>query len=96
MRYLTVDGMFAGTGIRDTVEGGYLTPSVLGLSSDLALRLAAWLQAYEAAHHAGYRDADQVAQLDQEGMRICVAVRQELPNTKVEYYSDALMQRFLV
>jgi hypothetical protein len=96
MRYLTVDGMFSGTGIRDSVEGGYLIPSDLGLSSDLASRLATWLREYAAARDAGYRDADHVAQLDQEGERICAAVRQELADAKVEYYSDALMKRVLV
>jgi hypothetical protein len=92
MRYLTVDGMFAGTGIRDSVEGGYLAPSDLGLSSELATRLSAWLREYETSHHAQYRDVGQVARLDQEGEESCAAVRQELPDAKVEYYSDALMR----
>jgi hypothetical protein len=95
MRYLTVDGMFAGTGIRDSIEGGYLSPSDLGLSSNLSSRLAAWVREYAAAHYAGYNDADQVARLDLEGEKICAAVREELPYAKVEYYSDGLMKRSL-
>jgi hypothetical protein len=96
MRYLTVDGMFSGTGIRDSYEGRYLSPSDLGLSPDLVSRLAAWLREYEGAHHSGYRNADHVARLDQEGQAISVAVRDQLPDAKVEYYSDALTKRFLV
>ncbi len=38
-RNLIVDGMLLGTGIRDAVAGGYLDPSEIGISNDLANRL---------------------------------------------------------
>jgi hypothetical protein len=88
--------MFSGTGIRDSVEGRYLTLSELGLSPGLASRLTEWLRAYEAAHDAGYRDENEVRRLDEEGIKISVAVRSELTDAKVDYYSDALMTRHLV
>ncbi len=50
MKYLTVDGMLSGTGIRDSVDGGYLSPKALGLSMHLTEKLARWLERYEHAH----------------------------------------------
>ena len=96
MRYLTVDGMMSGTGVRDSVAGGYLHLSDLGLSPPLASRISEWLRAYAAAQLDGYRDKARVTMLDEEGLRICAAVRDEVPDSKVEYYSDALMQRQLL
>lgn len=90
MRYLTVDGMMSGTGIRDSVEGGYIEISDLGLSESLTQRLASWLLDYEAAHFDQYRDATRVADLDEEGLEICSSVRDEISDAKVRYYSDAL------
>lgn len=34
MRYLTVDGYFDGTGIRDAANGGYLEHDEVGISPD--------------------------------------------------------------
>ena len=96
MRYLTVDGMMSGTGVRDSVAGGYLWPSNLELSPALASRISEWLREYAVAHFDGYRDRERVASLDEEGLKICAAVRDEVPASKVEYYSDALMRRQLV
>lgn len=36
MRYLTVDGYFDGTGIRDAANGGYLEHDEVGISPDLS------------------------------------------------------------
>lgn len=91
--YLTIDGMFAGTGIRDSVTGGYLKPADLGLSAAVRERLARWLADYERAHHGGYDDLAEVVRLDAEGGEIARAVREELPSSKVEYFSDARMVR---
>jgi hypothetical protein len=91
--YLTVDGMMSGTGIRDSVRGGHLEPANLGVSDLLAGRVADWLKRYEIAHMGQYRDKERVAKLDEEGLLICVALRAELPEAKIEYYSDALMRR---
>lgn len=89
MRYLLVDGMMSGTGIRDAVEGGYLDPKDLELSEPLVRRISLWLLAYEEAHLEQYSDKDNIAELDAEGRKIRDQVREELPDAKVRYYSDA-------
>jgi hypothetical protein len=96
MLYLTVDGMMSGTGIRDSVAGGYLDPVALGLSSDLVERLARWLHAYELAHYRQYESDIEVADLDQEGMEICRLVQEELPESKVKYFSSATLSETLL
>jgi hypothetical protein len=37
--YLTVDGYFHGTGIRDSVEGGFVELELLAISPDLKDRI---------------------------------------------------------
>lgn len=95
MRYLTIDGMMSGTGIRDSVEGGYLRPSDVGLSEELQRRLSAWLRRYEDAHYAQYEDRLEVAKLDEEGQAICAEVEAELRDAKVDYFSSADMKLVL-
>jgi hypothetical protein len=92
-RYLTVDGMLSGTGLRDSVEGGYLEPTQLGLSDVLTDRIGRWLAEYENAHYAGFEDRAECDALDNEGIRICAEVKRELPQSKVEYYSHALQAK---
>jgi hypothetical protein len=92
MVYLTIDGMMSGTGIRDSVEGGYISPSVIGLSQSLQARITLWLTQYEEAHHRQYDDPQEVAELDTEGLSIVRIVRSELPESKVSYFSSAKMK----
>ena len=94
MRYLIVDGMLSGTGIRDGVEGGYIRPTELGLSMDLAKNIADWVSAYENAHFAEFADLGEVAKLDAQGMALCKRLMGELPDSKIEYYSSAKLQKF--
>lgn len=63
-RYLTVDGMLSGTGLRDSVEGGYLNPKEIGLSNVLTGRIGRWLTRYENAHYAGFEDRSEYETLD--------------------------------
>ncbi len=91
MRYLTVDGMLSGTGIRESVEGGYLEPSELGVSRELSERIVLWLRAYEEAHFGQFGDKKQNAKLDEEGLLICRLLEHELPDAKIEYFSSADM-----
>lgn len=93
MKYLTVDGMLSGTGVRDTVDGGYISPGDLGLSSDLCQKISRWLYRYEKAHFAGYQDRIEVADLDTEGVDIRRLIQSELPESRVVYFSDADMKR---
>lgn len=94
MKYLVVDGELSGTGIRDAVEGGYIELDDLGLSDDLAHRIRDWQSRYELCHFSGYRDPLVVEALDKEGKEIAHAVQTFLPESKVDYYSDAFCKRF--
>ncbi len=96
MVYLTVDGMFSGTGIRDSIEGGYLDPNELMLPPDLIEKISKWLKQYEDAHYMKYEDKAQVVKLDSEGVEICILIKDALPESKVEYYSSAETQRILI
>ncbi|UZE96645.1 hypothetical protein [Alkalimarinus alittae] len=96
MIYLTVDGMFSGTGIRDSVEGGYLKLEELNISDDLKNKITYWLSCYEDAHYSQYEDESEVASLDSEGLDICIMLRSEIPDSKVEYYSSAEMKKIAI
>lgn len=85
--------MFSGTGIRDPLEGGYLKPQELGLSPELIDKILMWLSRYENAHYMGYEDKNKVAELDAEGIEICLMLKKELPDSKIEYYSDAKLSK---
>lgn len=93
MHYLTVDGMLSGTGIRDNVQGGYIAPVSLGLSAALVERIAQWLAQYEDAHFRQYPSEAEVDDLDVEGQTIARLVNEELPSSKVEYFSGATMSK---
>lgn len=93
MKYLTVDGMMSGTGIRDTVDGGYISPEELGLSTELCKKISKWVCRYERAHIAGYRDGLEVAELDKEGVEIRRLVQSEQAERKVVYFSAADMKK---
>ena len=80
--YLTVDGMFSGSGIRDSVEGGYFYLRDLKLSDSFIYRIKKWLENYAEMHFPGYGDRAGIAILD-----ICLALQQEIPFSKIEYYS---------
>lgn len=95
MKYLTVDGMFSGTGIRDSIEGGYINPDKLGISLELKQKISRWLNRYEDEHYAQYEDKSIVSKLDEEGIEICQLLKSEMPESKVEYYSAAETKKFL-
>ncbi len=95
-RYIAVDGMLSGTGIRNTVAGGYIEPTQLGLSSDLIAHIKRWLKQYEEAHYTGFGDHTEVEKLDQEGIKISQKLQSELPQSKVEYYSHAQSSKLSV
>ncbi len=88
-RYIAVDGMLSGTGIRDTVAGGYIDPKHLGLSDGLSAQIDRWLKRYEDAHYAGFGDSAAAEKLDREGINISQKLQSELPQSKVAYYSHA-------
>lgn len=90
--YLVIDGMLSGTGIRDQYETGYLEPQILGLSDETLSWLNEWRLRYADQHHHGYQDRKIVAELDAEGVNIARQIKHELPEAKISYFSDALMQ----
>jgi hypothetical protein len=92
LRYLIVDGMLSGTGIRDAVEGGYLSPRELGLSSQLVRDISLWVSRYEDAHYAQFNDKQEIAILDAQGIALCKRLENELPS-KVEYFSNGEMRK---
>jgi hypothetical protein len=89
---LLIDGMLSGSGIRDVVNGGYVDPASLGLSSLLLRDLASWHAQYEDAHFAGFPD-DRVSELDKKGLVLASRVGEELIRAKVGYFSNGLMKR---
>jgi hypothetical protein len=91
MRYLTVDGMLSGTGVRDAVEGGYVEHEELELSPELSDKISRWLVKYENCHYQQFQDAKQVADLDAEGLAICRLLGIEIPDAKIDYFSTAKM-----
>jgi len=86
-----VVGTLSTTGILDGANGGYLEPEEVGLSAELTLRLTNWIAEYDAEHYRGFKNELRVQELDREGKEIAIAIRQEIPDTKIAYYSDALM-----
>ena len=50
MKYIVIDALLNGTGIRDKYEGGYIEPCSLGLSSATIIRLNDWLSEYWKEH----------------------------------------------
>jgi hypothetical protein len=91
-KYLTVDGMLSGTGIRDTVEGGYIRPESLGLPPEIIIRINEWLKKYEEQHYMGFINGEANQKLDGEGIAIARMIQEQIPDCKVEYFSDAYMR----
>jgi hypothetical protein len=96
MKHLILDGYLNGTGIRDGQNGGYLELSELGISFKLEKRITSWVLKYENEFYDGYSDYKKVENLDSEGIDIANKLREELPNDKVEYYSDAKMLKIII
>ena len=95
-RNLIVDGMLSGTGLRDAVVGGYVDAYDVGLSTFLTNRIANWLREYENAHYYQFADEAGNERLDQEGIAIAKKIREELPGTRVEYFSNAKMHKIAI
>jgi hypothetical protein len=96
MKYLILDGYLSGTGIRDGVEGGYIELENLKIPSTIKNKIIDWVFKYENEFYNGYSDSTKVEELDNEGKAIVVLLKKELPNTKIEYYSDAKMLKTII
>ena len=84
--------MLSGTGVRNAVDGGYLKPEAIGISSSLALDVADWQKRYEAAHFAGFPEIT-VIKLDEEGLTLLSSMQAEIPLKNIGYYSAGHMRR---
>ena len=91
MRYLVIDASLSGTGIRDKYEAGYIDPEDLSLSLATKRTLNEWLSKYEDEHYNGFANPSLINELDQEGKRIALMIKNELSEVKIEYFSDARM-----
>lgn len=96
LRYLIVDGMFHGTGLRDAVEGGFIEPNLLGLPTEFVLQLESWLKKYENEHVNGFRDLEAVRRLDESGLKIASILVNLLPESQITYFSAATMEKTLL
>ena len=92
VRYLIVDGNLSGTGVRDAVEGGWLTAPELGISERLVDEISEWQKRYEMAHFRTYTDLNEVDKLDTDGLVLHQKLAEELSQAKVQYFSSARMQ----
>jgi len=94
MRYLTIDGMLSGTGIRDSLTGKYLDPKEAGFSPELVQRIERWMIDYETAHYRQFNGEAENQRLDQEGIEIARQAQSQLPEMKIEYFSNAQTRKF--
>ena len=90
MKYIIIDALLNGTGIRDKYKGEYIDPRSLGLSDATIIRLNDWLSEYWEEHYNGYIDGTIIDTLDQEGRRIAIRIQKELPEMKVEFGKSLL------
>jgi hypothetical protein len=86
MRYLVIDGMLNGTGIRDLVDNEYIRPEELELDIALIERIKKWLEKYALAYYENFINNDRIEILDAEGLGITIAIKNALPNCKIDYY----------
>lgn len=95
MKYLIIDGMLNGTGIRDKYEGGYISLESLGLTDKLKKKIKTWLNAYELEHYNGYANEQKILELDKKGFEIATEIKTTL-NAKVIYFSSATLNQKIV
>lgn len=93
-KYLVVDGMLHGTGIRLQYEGGYIEPEELEISEELIHRLRNWLNEYENLHYSNYEDKGLIEKLDSEGLDITKALKEQLNNFEISYFSSANLTKY--
>lgn len=96
MKYLIIDGNIGGTGIRNKYDTGYLDPNSLGIDKEILLKLSAWLMKYHEEFFNDYKDKECIRLLDIEGENLSQMIKQSLNVEKIEYFSDATMQRKLI
>ncbi len=94
--YLVVDGMLHGTGVRDEYGEGYVELESLELTPLFIARIREWKENYEEQHFAGYNNKKKAEALDDEGILIAKALKKELPDSKLSYFSDATGAKYQI
>ncbi|CAG5068142.1 hypothetical protein DYBT9623_00871 [Dyadobacter sp. CECT 9623] len=89
MKYLIIDALLGGTGIRNKYDGAYVDPQTLMLSNNITNQLNSWLTRYGDEHFNGFNDDLNIDKLDQEGIQLALAIKEELVNAKLAYFSAA-------
>jgi len=96
MKYLTIDAALHGTGIKDYYNSDFINPGDLNLSDATVKRINEWLLKYENEHYEGYVNDDVIKELDAEGMKIALTIKNEIGEVKIGYFSDARMTRKMI
>lgn len=92
-QYIIVDGCLHGSGLRNGLEGGYISPADIALDAVLQNELQEWLAEYETQYYENFQDAKTIDALDEKGTQIARALKASLPESKIEYYSAATLVR---
>jgi hypothetical protein len=95
-KYLILDVIVSGTGIRDQYEDEYIDPESLGISSTLLEKLNHWLSRYKEEFYNGYNNKILIQELDNEGVEISKDIKNELVECKISYFSDANLSKHLI
>lgn len=93
MIYLTIDGCISGTGIRNAVSGGFIDPHSLSVSAGLTEQIEQWVKDYEQAHYRQFDDEQENERLDAQGLAIRSQLTKEIPDSKIDYFSESKMRK---
>lgn len=84
------------TGLRD-IEGTYLDPLEIGLSKAISEELEEWVLSYQPiiplSVEERHKKINKIRDLDEQGIEIVKRIKRELPDSKIEYYSEGLLKR---
>jgi hypothetical protein len=86
MRYLLVDGMLSGTGVRDAIGGGYVDLAELGLLPNVVQLITGWLARYETAHYRQFDEPQEVQALDEIGLELCDRLARNFRETRLDTF----------
>lgn len=95
-RYITLDGQYGGTGIRDQFEG-FIELDEIPISNELKKRISHWLSNYPSAG-SGFDIQSNVglSTHDLEGFELMKMTSNELgPEYKIGYYSDLKTKKLI-
>ncbi len=93
MRYLTLAADYTNSAVRDDFAGS-VVPEEVGLSDELGSAIRGWNDRYRsiipmsADARSTTAARSTISELDQEGIRLALRMLEELPGSKVRYYSE--------